>query len=133
MLGSTGKATGQLHMAHEWQQPEQPVLGHTAKSFVFGPELPSPAAYQANEGDEFLFWDLSYVFDGFRDNAAESSSSKFLDMIKELAVSSGKHDALHLRGESAAQWLAHAERPGPSDGDEVVKVAPSVASHDDKS
>lgn len=85
-------------MAQEWQQPEQPVVGYTAQSFVFGPGFPSLVAYQPQARDPVLFWDLGYTFDEFRDHAAEPSSSKFLDGIKELAVQTGMQDALHLRG-----------------------------------
>ncbi len=85
----------------EWVQPQVPVLPVVdTKALVLPTEADgylSRVAY-CKPGCDNLFWDLSYLWDVFRDSTDEKHGWKFLNYFKATAMMLSKEDELHIRG-----------------------------------
>lgn len=99
--GAMGDAVDGGANVGEWQQPRVPLLTVSGSTpLVFSQELfPSKVAYR-EQNENRLFWDLSYFWDKFREQAEWSRSSKFVVEFKRLAIQSSAIDELHVRGKA---------------------------------
>lgn len=89
-------------------RPSTHIVAAASKQLVFSNDsfFPAPVAYQVEQCQDQLYWDVMYIFDQFKIRVPVKSS-KMMVMLKELASSKGYlgFKSIHFRRRQSSTML----------------------------